>query len=167
MSRKNETLIADLIQAARECNDGDVRVILTTRAEDQPAYYGAIDIAQSHSKLVSLREVEMPDEPKEQGPTYRFPRACIKHVAYAGETYDEPLHWFVIEGNHSLTGVRISSEEFYRLNDRDNGGCWPSGFTRDDPKSYVYLKRVEFEDGIVSCDIAFDVDEINCCGDNM
>ncbi len=161
-----ESLIVALIAAAQECNDDDVRVIITPKGDGKPTYYGAIDRRQSNNKILSLKAVDM-GEPKAEGATYRFPRGCVRQMAYYGERNGEPVHWFIIDGWHSLTGVRITDEEFYKLNDSDNGGCWPSGFSHTDPNVYVYLKAVEFEDGVVSRDIAFEMDEINCCGDNM
>jgi hypothetical protein len=159
-----ESLVTALIEAARECNEGDVRVIITPIGDGKPTYIGSIDLKQSNNKILSLRAVDI-GEPKEDGPTYRFPRGCVRHVAYAGDRNGEPVYWFIIDGMHSLTGVRIKPEEFYKLNDVDSGGCWPSGFTHSDPNVYVYLKAVEFEDGLVSRDIAFTLDEINCCGE--
>lgn len=159
-----ESLVAALIAAANECNDDNVRIIITPIGDGKPTYIGAINREQSNSKILSLKAVDI-GEPKEDGPTYRFPRGCVRQMAYAGDRNGEPVFWFIIDGMHSLTGVRISSDEFYKLNDVDSGGCWPSGFTHRDPNVYVYLKAVEFEDGLVSRDIAFALDEINCCGE--
>lgn len=159
-----ESLIAALIEAAKECNDDGVRVIITPKGDGKPTYIGAINLEQSNNKILSLKAVDW-QEPKEDGPTYRFPRGCVRQMAYAGERNGEPVYWFIIDGWHSLTGVRITADEYFKLNDSDNGGCWPSGFSHKDPNVYVYLKAVEFEGGYVSRDIAFTLDEINCCGE--
>ncbi|MEZ4520796.1 MAG: hypothetical protein R3A46_03975 [Thermomicrobiales bacterium] len=160
-----EQLLVDLIETARENNDEKVIVIITPKAEDAPSYVGTIDVQQSNSKMLSLLPVATSTEHPEGGPTYRFPRACVRHVASAGEADGEPLFWFIIDGNHSLSGVRITSDEFYKMNDQKNGGNWPAGFTHDDPNVYIYLKLVTFDGGVVSRAITFNMDEINCCGD--
>lgn len=161
-----EQLLVDLVQAARESQDNDVTVIITPKAENARSRVGKIDITQSNSKILSLLAVSEEKAHPKGGPTYRFPRACVRHVASAGETDGEPRFWFIIDGNHSLSGVQISSDEFYKLNDKQNGGSWPTGFTHDDPNVYIYLKSVIFDGGVQSGQVTFNMDEINCCGDN-
>lgn len=161
-----QELIADLIRVAQRNRNEEVKVIITPKGDGKYTYVGAIDARNSSDTQLALRAVD-PDQRSAsgEGPTYRFPRACIRHVAYAGDVNGEASYWFIIEGNHSLTGVRITSDEFFRLNDRGNGGGWPTGFTHDAPETYVYLKAVEFEYRIISRDMTISLDEINCCGD--
>lgn len=159
-------LVAKLIQAAQRNRNEESRIIITPKGEEQYSYVGAIDPHNSSGTQLALRAVDLEQRSaSSEGPTYRFPRACIEHVAYAGDVNGEAAYWFIIEGNHSLTGVRITSEEFFQLNDRSNGGGWPAGFTHDSPEVYVYLKSVTFEYGIASRDMTIPLDEINCCGD--
>ena len=164
-----DQLLVNLIQKARDEKDENVKVIITLKDESAPIYRGTIDIEKCNDKQIALRKVDSGYSSPEDGPTYRFPRACIRHVTYAGELKGEPLFWFIIEGNHSLTGVRITREEFFGLNERGRsyraGGSWPEGFTHNDDNAYVYLKSANLEGEIVSQDIVIDLDDVNCCGD--
>lgn len=163
-----EALIADLIQAAKSNPSEETTVFITPKGEGKYSYVGTIDPDNSSNTQLALRAIDLGQRAaRSDGPTYRFPRECIRHVAYAGQVQGEASYWFIIEGNHSLTGVRITSDEFFRLNDRQNGGGWPASFTHDDPEVYVYLKAVEFEYGVVSRDTTISLDEVNCCGDRV
>lgn len=159
-------LIAALIQAAQSNPNEKITILITPKGDRKYSCVGTIDSGASSDSQLALRAIDISRRStRGEGPTYRFPRACIEHVAYAGEVRGEASYWFIIEGNHSLTGVRISSDEYFRINDRSNGGGWPLGFTHDDPEVYVYLKAVEFEYGVVSRDMTIALDEINCCGE--
>ncbi|CAN5515697.1 hypothetical protein BH23CHL2_BH23CHL2_18640 [soil metagenome] len=161
-----QALIAELIQAAQSNPSEEITVLITPKGDDKYSYVGTIDPDSSSNTQLALQAIDLGQRPaRSEGPTYRFPRECIRHVAYAGQVRGEASFWFIIDGNHSLTGVRITSDEFFRLNDRQNGGGWPTNFTHDDPEVYVYLKAVEFEYGIVSRDTTISLDEINCCGE--
>ena len=160
-----EQLLIDLVQAARDTQDAEVMVIVTPKAENAPTRFGKIDIGQSNSKILSLLPVDTSQPAPKGGPTYRFLRGCVRQVASAGALDGEPLYWFIINSNHSMTGVRITSEEYYKLNDKQNGGSWPAGFTHDDPNIYVYLKSVTFDGAPVTGAVTFGMDEINCCGE--
>lgn len=164
-----DQLLVHLIKHAQETKDENVKIIVTGVGENAPIYKGYIDIEKSNDKQVALKKVEDErDGGPDDGPTYRFVISSIKHVAYAGEYKGEPLHWFILEGNHSLTGVRITRDEFFRLSKRDKskrGGSWPEGFDFVEKRPHVYLKAVRFDGPILSEDIVLDLDEINCCGD--
>lgn len=159
-------LIAALIQAARSNPNEKITVLITPKGDSKYSHVGTIDPDNSSDSQLALQAININrSSARGEGPTYRFPRACIRHVAYAGQVKGEASYWFIIEGNHSLTGVRITSDEYFRINDRSNGGGWPLGFTHDDPEVYVYLKSVEFEYGVISRDLTIPLDEINCCGE--
>jgi hypothetical protein len=165
-----DQLLIHLIKQAQAKRDEDVKIIVTATGEHAPIYKGYIDIEKSSDTQVALKKIdaEQRSDGPQDGPTYRFVVSSIRHVAYAGEYKGEPLHWFILEGDHSLTGVRISRDEFFELSKRDksgSGGSWPEDFDFDEKRAHVYLKAVRFDREVRSEDIILDLDEINCCGD--
>lgn len=164
-----DQLLIHLIKQAQEKNDEDVKIIVTGTGENAPIYKGYIDIKNSNDKQIALKKIDdRRDDAPDDGPTYRFVVSSIRHVAYDGEHKGEPRHWFILEGNHSLSGVRVSRDEFFELSKRDKagrGGSWPQDFDFDEKRAHVYLKAVRFDGKIVSDDIILDLDEVNCCGD--
>jgi len=162
-----DQLLIHLIETAKKERDENVKIIVTGVGENAPIYKGYIDIEKSNDKQVALKKIK-DDHTPEDGPTYRFVVSSVKHVAYAGEYKGEPLHWFILEGNHSLTGVRISRDEFFNLSKRGrsrHGGSWPADFQFVEKRPHVYLKAVRFDGPVLSEDIVLDLDDINCCGD--
>jgi hypothetical protein len=163
-------LLIHLIKTAQEEKDENVKIIITAKGENAPIYRGYIDIEKSNDRQLGLKKIDgdegygSPDD----GPTYRFMVSTIRHVAYAGEYKGEPLHWFILDGNHSITGVRISRDEFFDLNRRGKsgpGGSWPEAFDFHEGMAHVYLKAARFDGRVVSEDIVIDLDDVNCCGD--
>lgn len=163
-----DQLLIHLIKKAREEKDENVKVIITAKGENAPIYRGYIDIEKSNDTQLALKKVDGDCDPPVGGPTYRFVTSSILHVAYAGEHRGEPLHWFILEGNHSLTGVRISREEFFELSKRgksDPGGSWPEDFDFDEKRAHIYIKSARFDGKVISEDVILDLDDVNCCGD--